>query len=214
MRSDRRACLVIDHSKYFRDLLEVDAVNRTATVQRACPGSPECRAEKIRLVVSGRCLDQRPATLGAWQVINSCGSAPSCTATWFINCWCHRVLIGRLASGVRTVRSAGPRPTTGRAPASTRGHASRRHRGELAEGVAAVAGYNLDIFIPERAPYTRDGSVKPGDLLIGSEGTLACTRVCSATRAAAANQGTGVVNFRPSTLRCSRSAHVRLQPTR
>ena len=56
-----------------------------------------------------------------------------------------------------------------------------RHRAEIRarwpKVMRRVGGYNLDIFDNQsERPYTGDGSVNLAHLLIGSEGTLACTR--------------------------------------
>jgi FAD/FMN-containing dehydrogenase len=60
-----------------------------------------------------------------------------------------------------------------------------------------VGGYNLDIFHNQsERPYTEDGSVNLAHLLIGSEGTLACTRSLTLQLAELPRARVlGVVNF-------------------
>jgi len=72
-----------------------------------------------------------------------------------------------------------------------------------------VGGYNLDIFHPQsERPYTRDGSVNLAHLLIGSEGTLACTRSLELQLAPLPRpRYWESLISRPSTLQWSRSAH-------
>ena len=174
------AGLVIDHSKYLRNILAVDVEQRTARVE------PGLVLDHLNAALKQHGLwypvdvsTGAQATLGGMAGNNSCGSRSIAYGNMV-----HNVLGAQawLADGdlldFRTFDAA-----TGRV----------RQIGDFVRGLAAlhrdeiearwpkvlrrVAGYNLDIFHNQNEkPYTRDGSVNLAHLLVGSEGTLALTK--------------------------------------
>ena len=114
------------------------------------------------------------ATLGGMAGNNSCGSRSIAYGNMVHNVW------GRIAWMADGSRSTSARFSAGlgraaRSPTSCA--AWRGHRAEIDAHwptvMRRVAGYNLDIFRPQRTPYTADGSVNLAHLLVGAEGTLA-----------------------------------------
>ena len=172
--------LVIDHSKYMRALLDVNAQERTARVE---PGlvldhlNAQLRPHGLWYPVDVSTSAQ--ATLGGMAGNNSCGSRSIAYGNMV-----HNVLglQGWLPDG-ELVDFGRYDAASGRAKALgdlVRGLAGQ-HRDEIdarwPKVLRRVAGYNLDIFHNQNErPYTRDGSVNLAHLLVGSEGTLALTR--------------------------------------
>ena len=174
------AGLVIDHSKYMRNLLALDLDKRTARVE---PGlvldhlNAQLKPHGLWYPVDVSTSAQ--ATLGGMAGNNSCGSRSIAYGNMVHN-----------VEGVQAWLADGELLDFGRmAQASGRvqqiGHFVRdlaaRHRSEIEarwpKVLRRVAGYNLDIFHSQsEKPYTQDGSVNLAHLLIGSEGTLALTR--------------------------------------
>ena len=172
--------LVIDHSKHVRQVLQVDAQARTATVE------PGIVLDHLNAALKPHGLwypvdvsTSAQATLGGMAGNNSCGSRSIAYGNMV-----HNVL------GASAWLSDGTLLELGRFDAAT-GRA--RQLGEQLRDLAQalrpeieahwpkvlrrVGGYNLDIFCNQNErPYTRDGSVNLAHLLVGSEGTLALTR--------------------------------------
>ena len=213
------ACLVIDHSKYFRELLEVDVVNRTATVQ---PGMVldhlNAELKQYGLWYPVDVSTSAQATLGGMAGNNSCGSRSIVYGNMV-----HNVLgaTAWLSDGSLVefgpVRGAGPRA---KALAEFLRQLADTHRGAIEANwpkvLRRVGGYNLDIFHPQsERPYTRDGSVNLAHLLIGSEGTLACTQSLVLQLAPLPRaKALGVVNFPTFHAAMEAAQHiVQLQPT-
>ena len=194
------AGLVIDHAKHLRNILRVDAGERTAEVQ---PGivldhlNASLRQHGLWYPVDVSTSAQ--ATLGGMAGNNSCGSRSIAYGNMV-----HNVL------GANAWRSDGSLLELGRY--DTAGGAAR----ELGDYVKAlsdqlrpeleahwpkvlrrVAGYNLDIFNNQNErPYTQDGSVNLAHLLVGSEGTLALTKSLTLRLAELPRTKVlGVVNF-------------------
>lgn len=174
------AGLVIDYSKHVRSILEVDADNRTATVE---PGLVldhlNAALKKHGLWYPVDVSTSAQATLGGMAGNNSCGSRSIAYGNMV-----HNVL------GAQAWLADGSLLDFGRYDAST-GRARRigdfvrdlahEHRTEIEarwpKVLRRVAGYNLDIFHNQNEKsYTADGSVNLAHLLVGSEGTLALTR--------------------------------------
>lgn len=174
------AGLVIDFSKHVRQVLEVDAEARTATVE---PGIVldhlNAHLKKAGLWYPVDVSTAAQATLGGMAGNNSCGSRSIAYGNMV-----HNVL------GAQAWTSDGALHTFGRFDQAT---GAARALGERVRDLALalrpeieanwpkvlrrVAGYNLDVFHNQNEkPYTKDGSVNLAHLLVGSEGTLALTR--------------------------------------
>lgn len=174
------AGLVIDFSKHVRNVLEVDAEQRTVTVE---PGIVldhlNAQLKKLGLWYPVDVSTAAQATLGGMAGNNSCGSRSIAYGNMV-----HNVL------GAEAWTSDGVLHSFGRFDAST---GAARAMGERVRDLALalvpeidahwpkvlrrVAGYNLDVFHNQNEkPYTTDGSVNLAHLLVGSEGTLALTR--------------------------------------
>jgi FAD/FMN-containing dehydrogenase/Fe-S oxidoreductase len=174
------AALVIDNTKYFRNVLDIDVAARTATVE---PGivlddlNAHLKPHGLWFPVDVSTSAQ--ATLGGMAGNNSCGS--------------RSIAYGNMVHNVRGVcawLSDGDELDFGLASAASGRiaricefvHAlARQHRDAITEKwpkvLRRVGGYNLDIFDNQsERPYTADGSVNLAHLLIGSEGTLAYTK--------------------------------------
>jgi FAD/FMN-containing dehydrogenase/Fe-S oxidoreductase len=180
------AGLVIDHSKYLRNITNLDIANRLVTVQ---PGmvldhlNAQLKPHGLWYPVDVSTSAQ--ATLGGMAGNNSCGS--------------RSIKYGNMVhnvAGMTAWTAAGERLELGAFETST-GRA--RQMGEFVQALVSdptnpfnnlrseievnfprvlrrVAGYNLDVFHPmSERPYTADGSVNLAHLFIGSEGTLGLT---------------------------------------
>ncbi|MDQ0015622.1 FAD/FMN-containing dehydrogenase/Fe-S oxidoreductase [Variovorax boronicumulans] len=174
------AALVIDNSKHFRRVLEVNAEEGTATVE---PGLVldhlNAKLKPLGLWYPVDVSTSAQATLGGMAGNNSCGSRSIAYGNMV-----HNVLGASAWLSNGELVEFGPVGTLGVRAAGiaqfVRGLA-RQHRDEMAEHwpkvMRRVAGYNLDIFDNQsEKPYTADGSVNLAHLLIGSEGTLAYTK--------------------------------------
>lgn len=174
------AGLVIDHSKYMRNILDVNVEQRTARVE---PGLVldhlNAALKKHGLWYPVDVSTSAQATLGGMAGNNSCGSRSIAYGNMVHNVLGAQAWLadGSLLDFGRYDRSTGRSKDIGdfvRALALT-------HRAEIEarwpKVLRRVAGYNLDIFHNQNEkPYTADGSVNLAHLLIGSEGTLAMTR--------------------------------------
>lgn len=174
------AALVIDNSKHFRRVLDVNVEEGTATVE---PGlvldhlNAQLKPHGLWYPVDVSTSAQ--ATLGGMAGNNSCGSRSIAYGNMV-----HNVLGAEAWLSSGELVAFGPQPVLGVRAAGiaqfVRGLA-RQHREQIAEHwpkvMRRVAGYNLDIFDNQsERPYTADGSVNLAQLLIGSEGTLAYTK--------------------------------------
>src|SRR3954468_10084246 len=174
------AGLVIDFSKHVRNVLEIDPVARTVTVE---PGivldhlNAQLKKHKLWYPVDVSTAAQ--ATLGGMAGNNSCGSRSIAYGNMV-----HNVL------GAQAWTSDGALHDFGRFENAT---GAARLLGERVRDLALalrpeiearwpkvlrrVGGYNLDVFHNQNErPYSGDGSVNLAHLLVGSEGTLALTR--------------------------------------
>ncbi|HKX31278.1 MAG TPA: FAD-linked oxidase C-terminal domain-containing protein [Blastocatellia bacterium] len=174
------AALVIDNSKYFRHLLEIDVEGRTAMVE---PGlvldhlNAHLKPHGLWFPVDVSTSAQ--ATLGGMAGNNSCGSRSIAYGNMV-----HNVLGVSAWLSDGALVEFGPLSTL--APRAAEVAAFVRdlalsHRSEIEarwpKVMRRVAGYNLDIFCNQsELPYTADGHVNLAHLLIGAEGTLAYTR--------------------------------------
>ena len=174
------AGLVIDHSKYVRQVLSVDTEARTAIVE---PGLVldhlNAQLKKHGLWYPVDVSTSAQATLGGMAGNNSCGSRSIAYGNMV-----HNVLGAQAWTSDGTLLNLGDH---------ARSNGPARALGEFVKGLAdelrpelqvhwpkvmrRVGGYNLDIFHNQNErPYTADGAVNLAHLLVGSEGTLALTK--------------------------------------
>ena len=213
--------LVIDCSKYLREVVGFDKNKAQVTVQ---PGvvldqlnawlKPHGLWYPVDVSTSAQC------TLGGMAGNNSCGSRSIRYGNMVHNVASIDAL---LANGER-VRFGAARPED--MPPSVRAIADKVAELAFAERdeiermypkvLRRVGGYNLDIFFPQsERPYTTDNSVNLAHLLVGSEGTLAVTERLTLKLAPLPKHKTlGVVNF-PSFYKAMDSAQhiVKLKPS-
>ena len=173
------AALVIDNSKNFKNLLDLDLQAQTVSVQ---PGmvldhlNAALKAHGLWFPVDVSTSGQ--ATLGGMAGNNSCGSRSIAYGNMV-----HNVLGASAWLSDGSLHAFGP---VAQLAAPTRRIAdfvealAHRHRTDIEahwpKVLRRVGGYNLDIFCNQsERPYTRDASVNLAHLLIGAEGTLAYT---------------------------------------
>ncbi|MFD0668603.1 FAD-binding and (Fe-S)-binding domain-containing protein [Ramlibacter sp. MAHUQ-53] len=194
------AGLVIDFSKHVRQVLEVDAEARMATVE---PGIVldhlNAQLKPLGLWYPVDVSTSAQATLGGMAGNNSCGSRSIAygnmvhnvlgAQAWTSDGALHR--FGRFDEATGTARALGEGV---RALAQALAPEIEAHWPKV---LRRVAGYNLDVFHNQnQRPYTRDGSVNLAHLLVGSEGTLALTRSLTLQLSALPRHKVlGVVNF-------------------
>ncbi|WP_313300205.1 FAD-binding and (Fe-S)-binding domain-containing protein [Diaphorobacter sp.] len=174
------AALVLDNTKYFRKLLDVDVQGGTATVE---PGmvldhlNAQLKPHGLWYPVDVSTSAQ--ATLGGMAGNNSCGSR-SITYGNMV----HNVLGASAWLSNGELLNFGPVDRLGARETRLADFVralAEQHRADIdarwPKVMRRVAGYNLDIFHNQsERPYTSDGSVNLAHLLIGSEGTLAYTQ--------------------------------------
>ena len=213
------AALVIDCSKHFRRVLDLDVASRRVTVE---PGlvldhlNAQLKPHGLWYPVDVSTSAQ--ATLGGMAGNNSCGSRSIAYGNMV-----HNVAGAQAWLADGSLLDFGPMAQmSGRARGLgefVRGLADQ-HRAEIEahwpKVLRRVAGYNLDVFHPQsEKPYTADGSVNLAQLLVGSEGTLAFTRSLTLNLSdLPRGKVLGVVNF-PSFRQAMDSAQhiVKLGPT-
>ncbi len=212
--------LVIDCSKYLREVVGFDKAKRQVTVQ---PGivldhlnawlKPHGLWYPVDVSTSAQC------TLGGMAGNNSCGSR----SIRYGNMVHNVASIDALLADGQRARFGSSRPED--MPAGVRAIADRVAEIAFAERaeiermyprvMRRVGGYNLDIFFPQsERPYTTDNSVNLAHLLVGSEGTLAVTERLTLNLAPLPrHKALGVVNF-PSFYKAMESAQhiVKLAP--
>ena len=213
------AGLVIDYSKYLRNIVSLDLAARQVTVQ------PGMVLDHLNAALKQHGLwypvdvsTSAQATLGGMAGNNSCGSRSLAYGNMV-----HNVV------GMNVLTAAGSTLQLGAFASST---GAELALGEYVRGLAAgvsseiaahwprvmrrVAGYNLDVFLPvSERPYTADGSVNLAQLLVGAEGTLGLTtaltlKLSDLPRA----KVLGVVNFPTFYGAMDAAQHlVKLEPT-
>ena len=213
------AALVIDHSKHFRKLLQVDAARRVAVVQ------PGLVLDHLNVALKAHGLwfpvdvsTSAQATLGGMAGNNSCGSRSIAYGNMV-----HNVLGASAWLADGNLLDFGPvAGLSGRAGAIAAfvRQLAQQHAAEIDEKwpkvLRRVGGYNLDIFRNQsEKPYTADGSVNLAHLLVGSEGTLACTRSLTLQLSELPRgKVLGVVNFQSFHKAMDAAQHiVKLKPT-
>ncbi|MBO9647582.1 MAG: FAD-binding protein [Variovorax sp.] len=174
------AALVIDNSKHFRRVLDLDVERRTVTVE---PGivldhlNAQLKPHGLWYPVDVSTSAQ--ATLGGMAGNNSCGSRSIAYGNMV-----HNVVGASAWLSDGELVDFGPVSGLNARASDIALHVKQlavQHRSEIharwPKVMRRVAGYNLDIFDNQsEKPYTSDGSVNLAHLLIGSEGTLAYTR--------------------------------------
>jgi FAD/FMN-containing dehydrogenase/Fe-S oxidoreductase len=194
------AGLVIDHSKYVRNVLHIDTEQRTAVVE---PGlvldhlNAQLKSKGLWFPVDVSTSAQ--ATLGGMAGNNSCGSRSIAYGNMV-----HNVLgaTARMSDGTvmqlgRFDQSTGPAKAMGEFVQQLAKQLQPEIDTHWPKVLRRVAGYNLDIFCNQNErPYTTDGSVNLAHLLVGSEGTLAMTQSLTLQLAELPRAKVlGVVNF-------------------
>ncbi|WP_265920718.1 FAD-binding and (Fe-S)-binding domain-containing protein [Cupriavidus nantongensis] len=194
--------LVIDTSKWLNNVVAFDAGARTVTVE---PGivldhlnawlKPHGLWFPVDVSTGAQC------TIGGMAGNNSCGSRSIAYGNMV-----HNVLAidAVLADGSECHFGSLAQPVApGRAEGILHGlqRIATRERGEIAERMPKVlrrvAGYNIDLFDCQNPrAYTDDGHANLAHILVGSEGTLACSRQLTLKLAPLpAHKVLGVVNF-------------------
>jgi FAD/FMN-containing dehydrogenase/Fe-S oxidoreductase len=194
------SALIIDNSKYFRAVLDVDVENQTATVQ---PGLVldhlNAQLKQYGLWFPVDVSTSAQATLGGMAGNNSCGSRSIAYGNMV-----HNVLGASAWLSDGSLVEFGPvSKLSGRGTqiatfvAALADHRRVEIEARWPKVLRRVAGYNLDIFNNQsERPYTADGSVNLAHLLIGAEGTLAYTKSLTLKLAPLPRSKVlGVVNF-------------------
>ncbi|RST50773.1 FAD-binding and (Fe-S)-binding domain-containing protein [Variovorax sp. MHTC-1] len=213
------AALVIDNSKHFRRVLDLDVEARRATVE---PGivldhlNAQLKPHGLWFPVDVSTSAQ--ATLGGMAGNNSCGSRSIAYGNMV-----HNVAGASAWLSDGELVDFGPVSALGPRAADIAQHVQQlahQHRREIAERwpkvMRRVAGYNLDIFDNQsEKPYTDDGSVNLAHLLVGAEGTLAYTRSLTLKLAELPRAKVlGIVNFPSFHAAMDAAQHiVKLGPT-
>jgi FAD/FMN-containing dehydrogenase/Fe-S oxidoreductase len=211
--------LVVDNSKYFRNIVRFDAAQRTVTVE------PGMVLDHLNAFLKPHGLwfpvdvsTSAQATLGGMAGNNSCGS--------------RSIAYGNMVHNVLSMDAWLPDGTVESFAAFASASGRARQIGELGQALAIehraeiervwpkvlrrVGGYNLDIFCNQNErPYTADGGVNLAHLLVGSEGTLAFTQSLTlALTPLPRNKVLGVVNFPTFHQAMDAAQHiVKLKPT-
>ena len=213
------AALVIDTSKHFRHVLDLNVAERRVTVE---PGlvldhlNAQLKAHGLWYPVDVSTSAQ--ATLGGMAGNNSCGSRSIAYGNMV-----HNVAGAQAWLADGSLLDFGPMARMSGRPLQlgemVRGLADQ-HRAEIEahwpKVLRRVAGYNLDIFHPQSTkPYTGDGSVNLAHLLVGSEGTLAFTRSLTLNLSELPRSKVlGIVNFESFRQAMDSAQHiVKLGPT-
>ncbi len=215
------AALVVDCSKYMREIVGFDADRAEVTVQ---PGvvldqlnawlRPMGLWYPVDVSTSAQC------TLGGMAGNNSCGSRSIRYGNMVHNV---AAIDAILADGTHarfdSKRPEDMQPAV-RAIADRVAALAFAERAEIErmypKVLRRVAGYNLDIFFPQsERPYTTDNSVNLAHLLVGSEGTLAVTeRITLKVAPLPKHKTLGVVNFTSFYKAMDSAQHiVKLKPT-
>ncbi|MBU3610647.1 FAD-binding protein [Polynucleobacter wuianus] len=171
------AALVIDNTKYFRNILDLNIDQDHVEVE---PGivldhlNGTLKQYGLWYPVDVSTAGQ--ATIGGMAGNNSCGSRSIAYGNMVhnvlgINAWMANGQIGEFADYANSSGIAKQLGDFVKSLASTLQPEIEAHFPKV---LRRVAGYNLDIFHPQsELPYTQDGSVNLSHLLVGSEGTLA-----------------------------------------
>ena len=171
------AALVIDNTKYFRNVLDLNIDKGYVEVE---PGivldhlNGSLKQHGLWYPVDVSTAGQ--ATIGGMAGNNSCGSRSIAYGNMVhnvlgIDAW---LADGRIANFANYANSSGAAKQLGDFVKGLATSLQPEIEEHFPKVLRRVAGYNLDIFHPQsELPYTQDGSVNLSHLLVGSEGTLA-----------------------------------------
>ena len=171
------AALVIDNTKYFRNVLDLNLDKRYVDVE---PGivldhlNGSLKKHGLWYPVDVSTTGQ--ATIGGMAGNNSCGSRSIAYGNMVhnvlgIDAW---LADGQVAQFGNYANSSGAAKELGDFVKGLAHTLTPEIEAHFPKVLRRVAGYNLDIFNPQsELPYTQDGSVNLAHLLVGSEGTLA-----------------------------------------
>ena len=171
------AALVIDNTKYFRNVLDLNLDKGYVEVE---PGivldhlNGSLKQHGLWYPVDVSTAGQ--ATIGGMAGNNSCGSRSIAYGNMVhnvlgINAWMAN---GQIAEFGNYANSSGVAKQLGDFVKGLAHSLQPEIEAHFPKVLRRVAGYNLDIFHPQsELPYTQDGSVNLSHLLVGSEGTLA-----------------------------------------
>ena len=171
------AALVIDNTKYFRNILDLNVDKGYIEVE---PGmvldhlNGSLKQHGLWYPVDVSTAAQ--ATIGGMAGNNSCGSRSIAYGNMVhnvlgIDAW---LADGRVAQFGNYANSSGAAKELGDFVKGLAHTLQPEIEAHFPKVLRRVAGYNLDIFHPQSVlPYTQDGSVNLAHLLVGSEGTLA-----------------------------------------
>ena len=174
------AALVIDNSKYFRNILSSDLADSDKATIEVEPGivldhlNAFLKPHGLWYPVDVSTGAQ--ATIGGMAGNNSCGSRSIAYGNMVhnvlsINAWLAN---GQLAHFGSYDSSVGEAKVLGNFVKGLVDHLKPEIEAHWPKVIRRVAGYNLDVFHPQsELPYTLDNSVNLSHLLVGSEGTLA-----------------------------------------
>lgn len=171
------AALVIDNTKYFRNVLNLNLDKGYVEVE---PGivldhlNSSLKKHGLWYPVDVSTAGQ--STIGGMAGNNSCGSRSIAYGNMVhnvlgIDAW---LVDGRVANFSDYASSAGAAKQLGDFVRDLAHTLKPEIEAYFPKVLRRVAGYNLDIFNPQsELPYTQDGSVNLAHLLVGSDGTLA-----------------------------------------
>ena len=171
------AALVIDNTKYFRNVLNLNLDQGSVEVE---PGivldhlNAQLKQHGLWYPVDVSTAGQ--ATLGGMAGNNSCGSRSIAYGNMVhnvlgIDAWLAN---GQVAQFGNYANSSGAAKRLGDFIKGLADKLQPEIEAHFPKVLRRVGGYNLDLFHPQsELPYTNDGSVNLAHLLVGSEGTLA-----------------------------------------
>lgn len=171
------AALVIDNSKYFRNILGLNINKGIVEVE---PGivldhlNADLKQHGLWYPVDVSTAGQ--ATIGGMAGNNSCGSRSIAYGNMVhnvlgIDAWLAN---GQVAQFGNYANSSGIAKQLGDFVKNLADKLQPEIEAHFPKVLRRVGGYNLDVFHPQsELPYTNDGSVNLSHLLVGSEGTLA-----------------------------------------
>ncbi|MBU3583355.1 FAD-binding protein [Polynucleobacter sp. 15G-AUS-farblos] len=211
--------LVIDNSKYFRNILDLNVDQGYVEVE---PGivldhlNAQLKQHGLWYPVDVSTGGQ--ATIGGMAGNNSCGSRSIAYGNMVhnvlgIDAWLANGQIGQFAN---YANSSGVAKQLGDYVKSLANTLQPEIEERFPKVLRRVAGYNLDIFHPQsELPYTQDGSVNLAHLLVGSEGTLAYFKSLKLKLSPlAGHKVLGIVNFASFYKAMDSAQHiVKLGPT-
>ena len=213
------AALVIDNTKYFRNVLDLNIDQGYVEVE---PGmvldhlNGSLKQYGLWYPVDVSTAGQ--ATIGGMAGNNSCGSRSIAYGNMVhnvlgINAWMANGQIGEFGN---YANSSGVAKQLGDFVKDLANNLQPEIETHFPKVLRRVAGYNLDIFHPQsELPYTKDGSVNLSHLLVGSEGTLAYFKSLKLKLAPLPKHKVlGIVNFASFYKAMDSAQHiVKLDPT-